>query len=49
MREESREMRKDLTNRIDGNTILLNMVAGLVHDHEERITKLEAQYSGQLE
>lgn len=29
------------SNRANGNTILLNMVAGLLHDHEERLTKLE--------
>ena len=41
MREEIREMRADLTNRIDGNTLLLNMVAGIAHDHEQRLDKLE--------
>lgn len=41
LRKEVREMREDLTNRIDGNTIILNMLAGLLHNHEERTTKLE--------
>lgn len=31
----------DLTQRVDGNTLLLNIVAGVVHDHESRIDKLE--------
>lgn len=35
------EMRDDLTNRIDGNTVILNMLAGLLHDHEQRIVRLE--------
>ncbi|GHU04711.1 hypothetical protein FACS1894205_3420 [Alphaproteobacteria bacterium] len=30
MREEMREMRDDLTNRIDGNTLVLNLLAGLL-------------------
>jgi hypothetical protein len=38
-----REMREDLTNRIDGNTLILNMLAGLLHNHEERIGTLEAR------
>ena len=43
MRTEMNEMRDDLANRIDGNTIVLNMFVGLVHDHERRITKLKAK------
>ena len=42
MREEMDEMRLDLTTRIDGNTLILNFLAGLVSDHEDRITALEA-------
>lgn len=51
MRDEMREMRKaqddtnekitDLVQRVDGNTLVFNLVAGVVHDHEERLTKLE--------
>lgn len=44
MREEIRELRsevKDLTQRVDGNTLILNLVAGVVHDHEQRIDRLE--------
>ena len=41
LRTEIHEMRDDLTNRIDGNTLILNMVAGIVHDHEKRIDTLE--------
>lgn len=31
----------DLTQRVDGNTLLLNLVAGVAHNHEERIGNLE--------
>lgn len=41
MREEMDDMRLDLTTRIDGNTLILNFLAGLVSDHEDRITALE--------
>ena len=48
IREEIRGMRSDmedgftdLTQRVDGNTLLLNLVTGVVHDHETRIDKLE--------
>ena len=43
MREEIDEMRLDLTTRIDGNTLILNFLAGLVSDHEDRITALEIE------
>ena len=36
-----REEVKDLTQRVDGNTLILNLVAGVVHDHEQRITNIE--------
>ena len=42
MREEMDEMRLDLTTRIDGNTLILNFLAGLISDHADRITALEA-------
>ena len=32
---------KDLTQRVDGNTLILNLVAGVVHDHEQRIVGFE--------
>ena len=38
---EMADMRADLTNRLDGNTLLLNLIAGMPHNHEERIQKLE--------
>ena len=41
LRKELQETRKDLTTRVDGNTLLLNMLAGGVHDHEQRIQALE--------
>jgi hypothetical protein len=43
MRSEMTAMREDLTVRLDGNTLILNMVAGLVHDHEQRIEALETR------
>lgn len=39
--EELRGEIKDLTQRVDGNTLILNLVAGVVHDHEQRIDRLE--------
>ena len=42
-REEARETAKDLTNRINGLTVLLRMLAGMVHDHEERLVKVESR------
>lgn len=51
IRDEIRDMRTeiggvgekltDLTQRVDGNTLILNLVAGVVHDHEVRITTVE--------
>ena len=41
LRAQMQEMRTDLTQRIDGNTLLLNVVAGITHDHEQRIERLE--------
>ena len=38
---ELREEVKDLTQRVDGNTLILNLVAGVVHDHEQRLGRLE--------
>ena len=31
----------DLVQRIDGNTLTFNLVAGVAYNHEERITALE--------
>lgn len=42
MRAEMTEMRTDLTQRVEGNTLVFNLVAGVVHDHERRIGELEA-------
>ena len=33
----------DLTQRVDGNTLTFNLVAGIVYDHEQRIEKLESR------
>jgi hypothetical protein len=41
LRTEMNEMRTDLTQRIDGNTLLLNLTAGVVYDHEQRAAALE--------
>ena len=46
VRSEMREMRaemKDMSTRLNGNTIMLSTVAGLLHDHEERVSKLGAR------
>lgn len=45
LRAEMQEMRTDLTQRIDGNTLVFNLVAGVVHDHEQRLTILEKKSS----
>ena len=31
----------DLVQRVDGNTLVFNLVAGVAYNHEERITALE--------
>lgn len=41
LRAEMEERFTDLTQRVDGNTLVLNLVAGMVHDHKERISQLE--------
>lgn len=41
MRASMNERFDEVTLRLDGNTVLLTMLAGLVHRHEERLTKLE--------
>lgn len=41
--QETKEAVREVRNRVDGNTLLLTMVAGLVHDHEQRIEKLETR------
>lgn len=33
----------DLTQRIDGNTLVFNLVAGVAHNREDRITELESR------
>ena len=40
-RAEVREGFEDLTTRLNGNTLVLNMAMGLLHDHEQRLEKLE--------
>lgn len=42
MRAEMRERFAGIEQRIDGNTLILNMLAGLIHDHEQRIEAVEA-------
>ena len=41
LRGEVQELREDLTNRIDGNTLILNMLAGMLHEHEHRLRAVE--------
>ena len=41
LRSELQELRADLTNRIDGNTLILNMLAGMLHEHEHRLRAIE--------
>ena len=46
IREEQQDhgsMLKDVKNRIEGNTVMLSMLAGMVHDHEICIEKLEVR------
>lgn len=53
LREEMRQMRSaqeatndhiaELVQRVDGNTLVFNLMAGVVHDHEGRIEKLESR------
>ena len=38
--QETKEAVREIKNRVDGNTLLLTMGAGLAHDHEARIDKL---------
>lgn len=33
----------DLTQRVDGNTLTFNLVAGVTYDHEQRIALLEGR------
>ena len=40
---ETQEQIKDLSQRVDGNTLILNLIAGVAHDHEQRIERLEEQ------
>jgi hypothetical protein len=41
--QETKEAVREVRNRVDGNTPLLTMVAGLVRDHENRIDELESR------
>lgn len=50
LRAEMRDARSDMNarfddlgTRVDGNTMILNLIAGMLHDQEERITTLEAR------
>ncbi len=52
MRAEMREMRSNFSDRfdelslkVDGNTVLLNMVAGVAAGHERRIGAIEKRSS----
>jgi hypothetical protein len=45
LRGDIRDLKQDLTQRIDGNTILLNLLAGLLQDHEQRLVNLETKSS----
>ncbi|WP_174297564.1 hypothetical protein [Sphingomonas bacterium] len=35
----------DLTQRVDGDTLVFTAVAGVVHDHEDRIGAIEGRSS----
>ncbi|MFM9978758.1 MAG: hypothetical protein ACKVOP_12020 [Sphingomonadaceae bacterium] len=44
MRGEMRALHEKLDGvslKVDGNTVLLNLVAGVTHDHEQRLGGLE--------
>jgi len=41
MRNETREQYEDLRTRIDGLSVLMTSLAGIAHDHEDRIERLE--------
>ena len=41
IREEQRRNHEDLKTRIDGNTLILNFIAGVVSEHEKRLAALE--------
>lgn len=43
MRAEMRDHFAGIEQRIDGNTLILNMLAGLIHDHEQRIDAVETR------
>lgn len=42
-RDDFQALRKDLTQRVNGVAVLLTGIAGISHDHEERITSLESR------
>ncbi|MGI4733299.1 MAG: hypothetical protein ACRYFW_16370 [Janthinobacterium lividum] len=39
--DEMSERLDDLANRVDGNTLILNMLAGMVASHEDRLDSVE--------
>lgn len=41
--QETKDAVREVKNRVDGISLLLTMVAGLAHDHEQRIEKLEVR------
>ena len=41
--EETDRGLDDVSQRFDGNTLLLNLVAGVAHDHEQRLTAVEGR------
>ena len=46
MRKEIKEMREDLTVRIDGITHIMTLLAGHYHHIEERVSSLEERAKG---
>lgn len=43
MREENRRNFADVNTRLDGLTHIMTMLAGHIHQHEERLGKLEGE------
>ena len=46
MRKEMKEMREDLTIRIDGITHIMTLLAGHYHTVEDRLSTLEDRQKG---
>lgn len=49
MRKEMRQGFEDMNTRIDGLTHIMTMLAGHIHQHDERLEKLENQDTGTID